>query len=91
MNIAWTCTAVKTLVSHEALDANQDLPILHELDAEPTLDECSKAIDAHAYRKAPGNDSFPPEVIKLVKSVLVGPLYEFLCLSWKEGKVPQDM
>ena len=78
-------------VFHEALDTIQNLPILHELDAEPTLDELSKAIDTLACRKVPGNDSIPLEVIKLGKSVLVGPLHKFLCLCWKEGKVPQDI
>ena len=70
-------------VSHEAPDAIQDLPILHVLDAESMLDEISKAIDALACRKAPGNDSIPPEVIKLGKSPLAGPLHKLFCLSWK--------
>ena len=78
-------------VSCEALDAIQDLPILHELDAEPMLDKLSKAIDTLACRKALGNHSIPPEAIKLGKSAQVGPLHKHLCLCWKEGKVPQDM
>ena len=73
-------------LSREALDAIQDLPILHELDAESILDELSKAIDTPACRKAPGNVSIPPEVIKLGKSVLVGPWHKLLCHCWKEGK-----
>ena len=51
------------------------LPILHELDAGPMLDELSKATDALACRKAPGYDSILPEVINLGKLALVGPLH----------------
>ncbi|XP_068680344.1 craniofacial development protein 2-like [Montipora foliosa] len=36
----------ENMVSQEALDALEDLPVLEELDAEPTLEELSKAIDA---------------------------------------------
>ena len=52
-------------VSHETLDTIQDLPLLHELDAEPTLDDLSKAIDTLACRKSPGNGSISPEALSL--------------------------
>ena len=37
------------------------------------------------------NDGIPYEVLKSGKPVLLEPLYNFLCLCWKEGTVPQDM
>ena len=79
-------------VSQEALDAIEDLHVLEELDAERTMEELSKAIDALESGKAPGEDGIPPEIIKCGKAALVlEPLHELLCLCWSEGKVPQDM
>ena len=78
-------------VTQEALDSFEDLPVLEELDSEPTLEELSKAIDALASRRAPGGNNIPPEVIKCGKPALLEPLHELLCLYWREGKVPQDM
>ena len=40
------------------------LPVMTELDAEPTLDELAKAIDKLSSGKSPGNDSIPAEVLK---------------------------
>ena len=78
-------------VTQEALDGIEDLPVLEELDTEPTLEELSKAIDALACGKAPGDDCIPPEIIKVGKSALMKPLHELLCLCWREGQVPQAM
>ena len=39
------------------------MPALEELDSAPTLEELSKAVDALASGKAPGQDGIPPEVI----------------------------
>ena len=78
-------------VTQEALDAIEELPVLEELDCEPTKEELSKAIDALACGKAPGEDSIPPEIIKCGKPTLLEPLHALLCLCWREGKVPQDM
>ena len=78
-------------ISQEALDSIEDLPVLEELDAEPTLEELSKAINALASGKAPGEDGIPPDVIKCGKTALLEPLHELLCLCWREGEVPQDM
>ena len=51
-------------VTQEVLGSIEDLPVLEELDSEPTPQELSKAIDALASGKAPGEDGIPPEVIK---------------------------
>ena len=78
-------------VSQKSLGTIEDLPVLEELDAEPTIEEISKAIDAMSSETAPGEDSIPPEIIKCRKPALLKPLHELLCTCWSEGKVPQDM
>ena len=55
-------------VVDSALDAIEPLPIMEDLDAEPTLEELSKAIDSLACGKAPGTDGIPPDLIKHCKS-----------------------
>ena len=67
-------------VTQDALNSIEDLPILEELDSEPTLEELSKAIDVLARGKAPGEDGIPQEVIKCGKPALLEPLQELLCL-----------
>jgi len=52
------------------LDAIEALPIMEDLDAEPTLEE-SKAINSLAWGKAPGPDGIPPDPIKRCKSTLM--------------------
>ena len=64
---------------------------MEDLDAEPTLEELSKAIDSLACGKGPGTDGIPPDLIKHCKSTLLQPLHDTLCLCWQEGGVPQDM
>ncbi|KAL8607444.1 hypothetical protein ACOMHN_004418 [Nucella lapillus] len=62
-----------------------------ELDAEPTSEELSKAIDSLTCGMAPGIDGIPPDRIKHCKTTLMQPLYDVLCQCWKDGSVPQDM
>ena len=81
----------ETVVTDATLNSITPLPVMDELDAEPTIEELDKAIDALSNGKAPGSDGIPPEVIKSGKSALLEPLHELLCLCWKEGAVPQDM
>ena len=81
----------ETMVSDAALENIQTLSIMDELDAMPSLEELSEAIDALPSEKAPGSDSIPPEAIKKGKDALLQPLHKLLCLCWEEGSVPQDM
>ena len=74
-----------------ALAAIRCMPIMEELDAEPTMDELSKVIDSLAAGKAPGSDSIPPDLIKHCKTTLLHPLHKVLCQCWRERAVPQDM
>nr|XP_058967531.1 craniofacial development protein 2-like [Pocillopora verrucosa] len=50
----------QNVVTSSALDAIKCLPVMEELDNEPTNDELSKAINSLASRKAPGSDGIPP-------------------------------
>jgi len=74
-----------------ALDTIEQLPTMDELDAEPTTEELSKAIDSLASGKAPGSDGIPPDLIKHCKTTQLLPLHEVLGQCWQEGAVPQDM
>ena len=78
-------------VTPSALGAIKCMPIMEELNAEPTMDELSKVIDSLAAGKAPGSDSIPPDLIKHCKTTLLHPLHKILCQCWREGAVPQDM
>lgn len=83
--------ATQNVVSDAALAAIPDLPVMKELDAPPTVEELSKAIDSLARGKAPGSDSIPAEILKSGKPALLKPLQELLCQCWEEGHFPQDM
>ena len=83
--------AQETKVTEEALTAVESLPVLHSLDAEPTTEELTKALDALKPGKAPGQDGIPAEVLKCCKGPMLIELHKILILCWKEGAVPQDM
>ncbi|XP_050703781.1 uncharacterized protein LOC126989216 [Eriocheir sinensis] len=78
-------------VTEDALNAIECLPVLEELDREPTLAELNEALDSLAHGKAPGKDGISAEVLKCCKGTIITELHEILCLCWKEGEVPQDM
>ena len=78
-------------VTPSALGTIKCMPIMEELNVEPTVDKLSKVIDSLATGKAPGSDSIPPDLIKHCKTILLHPLHEVLCQCWIEGAVLQDM
>ncbi|KAI8516527.1 hypothetical protein Bbelb_051080 [Branchiostoma belcheri] len=78
-------------INESALDSIDTLSVLWDLDAAPTLEEVSKAIDSLRSGKAPGMDGIPPEVIKSAKGVLLPELHDLLCQCWEEGEIPQDL
>ena len=73
------------------METIEDLLVLEEMDAEPTIEELSKAIDALSSGKAPGEDGIPPEIIKCGKPALLKPLHVPLCTCCREGKDPQHI
>lgn len=83
--------ARENIVTKDALNAIESLPVLEILDEEPTLGELSEALDSLATGKAPGKDGIPAEVLKCCKESLITGLHEILCLCWRDGEVPQDI
>ena len=83
--------AKDNMVTEDALNTIESLPVLEELDSQPSLEELGKALDSLAPGKAPGNDGIPAEVLKCHKESLVIELHRLLCLCWRDGSVPQDM
>ncbi|XP_062615832.1 uncharacterized protein LOC134277519 [Saccostrea cucullata] len=82
----------ENVVSVTAVENTNVLPAMEELDAPPSIDELSKAINSLASGKAPGSDGIPPEVIKAGKSsTLLHHLHKLLLQCWEEGTIPQDM
>ena len=59
-------------VTQEMLRSIEDLPVLEELDSEPTLEELSRSIDALASGKGPDEDGIPPAVIKCAQTCTTG-------------------
>jgi len=82
----------ENVVTAAAAENTASLPVMEELDAPPSVDELSKAIDSLACGKAPGKDGIPPEVIKVgKKTALLHHLHQLLQQCWEEGTVPQEM
>ena len=67
------------------------LPIMTELDKEPTEDELSRAIDYLRSGKATGNDNIPAELLKENKNLLLPHLYHLLIQCWTQETIPHDM
>jgi len=54
----------ENIVTDKATEGTETLPMMDELDANPTIEELEKALDSLASGKAPGKDGIPPEVLK---------------------------
>ena len=67
--------STENTVSEESLNTIQLMPIMVELDSEPTASEIEKAINGLTNGKAPGNDVIPSEVIKQGMPVLLPHLH----------------
>ena len=74
--------STENTIIDEALDTIKSLPVMAELDTEPTEDDLCKAIDSLKNSKAPGKDAIPPEVIKHGKHALLHHLHVLLLLCW---------
>ena len=71
--------ATQNVVTDSAIDRIPELPVLDQLDAQPSLEELSKAIDYLSNGTAPGNDGIPEEVVKCGKPAPLKPLHELIC------------
>ncbi len=78
-------------VATSALDAIEPMPIMEELDAEPTIAKLSKATHSLASGKAHVNDGISPDLIKHCRDTLLQSFHSVLCQCSREGPVPQDM
>ena len=81
----------QNMVCNSALDAVESLAVMHELDAEPTLQELDAALARMTSGKAPGSDGIPPDLLKQCKKELLPLLHDLLIKCWRKGSVPQDM
>ena len=70
----------ETVVTEEALNNIERLPVLEDLDSKPTLAEIKAALDSLASGKVPGKDNIPVEVLKCCKEIITTELYEVFCL-----------
>ena len=89
-NTTWSCIQLR-IQCQKVLNSIQLIPIMVELDSEPTASEIGKEIHGLANGKAPGNDAILPEMIKQEILVLLPHLHVLLSLCWRESEVPQDM
>ena len=78
-------------MASDFVDHLPKLAQMTELDAEPTIEELSKAIDHLSPGKAPGSDNIPAEILRDLKGPLLPHLYRLLLQCWKDGEIPHDM
>ena len=84
-------SSTENTTTDEAFDAIESLPVMTELDTQPTEHDLSKDIDSLTNGKAPGKDTIQPKIIKHGQSVLLHQLHVLLLLWLKEGTIPRDM
>ena len=73
------------------MEAIKCLPVMEELDTEPSVEELSKVIDSLPCGEAPVMDGIPPKVIKCRDGVLLPHLHERLCQFLSERAMPRDI
>ena len=83
--------STENTVSETAINAIEELPIMHELDSLEREAELDQAIVLLHNEKAPGSDGIPSEVLKFGGPLLRHKLYELLCHCCREGLIPQSM
>ncbi|CAE1261335.1 unnamed protein product [Acanthosepion pharaonis] len=81
----------QNVVTTAALDATECVPVMEDLDIEPTRDKLGNAIGSLASGKASVSDGSPSDLIGHYKTALLLPLHKVLYQCWNEGAVPQDM
>ena len=86
-----SCPPQKALSPMSHTKNIESLPVMTELDTEPTEDDLSKAIDSLTNEKALETDAISQDVIKHKKTCNTTSPASSLLLCWKEGTLPQGM
>ncbi|KXJ06125.1 hypothetical protein AC249_AIPGENE16751 [Exaiptasia diaphana] len=89
----------ENMVTMEALNSVEQLPVMLELDKEPTMEELNEALKKLSSGKAPGKDGIPAEVLKCSTSTsLQSELHELRRMRWighmirmDDGRIPKDI
>jgi len=77
----------QNVVTTVALDVIECLPVMEEVDTEPTTGGHQQL----GLRESLRQQQDPPDLTKHYATTLLFSLHEVLCQCWKEGAVPQDM
>ena len=80
-----------SLVDEQAIDQMVQLPIITELDLQPSLDEVQRAIKQTRTGKAPGCDGIPAEIYRHGGTHLAKELSKLFKIIWESELVPQDL
>ena len=80
-----------SLVDEQAIDQLEQLPIITELDLQPSLDEVQRAIKQTRTGKAPGCDGIPAEIYRHGGIHLAKELSKLFKIIWESELVPQDL
>jgi exonuclease III len=75
-------------VDPSIIDELPKLPILKEMDAEPTFEETKQAIARMKNRKSPGSDAIPGELYKYGGIAIQSHLHQFILHCWRSATIP---
>ena len=78
-------------VNPELDQALPSLPVISELDDEPTKQELLEALNSLPSGKATGEDNIPAEVLKENSEVLLQHLHSLLLQCWRQQEIPHKM
>ena len=67
------------------------LPVMCELDDEPSIEELREAIEDLSIGKSTGSDNIPAEILKYNRDTITPHLHQLLLACWKHKEIPQNM
>ena len=70
----------ENMVTENALNTIECLPVFEELDAESAIQELSQVLGSLANGKAPGKGDIPAKLLECCKDTLISELHNILCL-----------
>jgi hypothetical protein len=77
-------------VSPNVLDDIVQVPLVHELDVSPTLEEVSAALRQLNTGKAPGSDGIVAELLQYGGDHVIRLLHSIFQDVWQTGRAPQS-